>query len=84
MEVTIGTPIEEVFSGTALSVVGPGVEGEFGILPGHTPFLTALQRGTVVVTTPEGEQRFRITGGFTEVRDDRVVILADGLADRAH
>jgi len=81
MEVSIVTPLQEVFAGEALSLVGPGAEGEFGILPGHTPFLTNLVRGDVVVTTAAGEKRFPITDGFVEVRDDRVVVLAGGLRD---
>lgn len=81
MEVTIVTPLQAVFAGAARSLVGPGAEGEFGILPGHTPFLTTLVRGDVVVTTAAGEQRFPITDGFVEVRDDRVVVLAGGLRD---
>jgi len=81
MEVSIVTPHKEVFAGEALSLVGPGAEGEFGILPGHTPFLTNLVRGDVVVATAAGEKRFHITDGFVEVRDDRVVVLAGGLRD---
>ena len=49
MDVSIVTPRREVFAGEALSLVAPGVEGEFGILPGHTPFLTNLVRGDRVV-----------------------------------
>ena len=81
MDVSIVTPHKEVFAGEALSLVAPGVEGEFGILPGHTPFLTNLVRGDVVVATAAGEQRFPITDGFVEVRDDRVVVLAGGLRE---
>jgi F-type H+-transporting ATPase subunit epsilon len=83
MDVTIVTPLQEVFSGEVLSVVGPGAEGEFGILPGHTPFLTSLVRGDVVVATAAGEERFPITDGFVEVRDDHVVVLAGGLRDES-
>lgn len=83
MEVIVVTPMEEVFAGEASSVVAPGAEGQFGILPGHTPFLTTLVAEQVVVETAEGEKRFRIAGGFCEVRDDRVVVLADGLRESA-
>jgi F-type H+-transporting ATPase subunit epsilon len=79
MDVSIVTPQEEVFAGEARWVVAPGAEGEFGILPGHTPFLTTLLEGEVVVATADGEERFHVTDGFVEVRDDRVVVLAGGL-----
>jgi len=83
MEVAIVTPTGEVFSGPAESVVGPGTAGEFGILPGHTAFLSTLREGTVVVRQGRDEQRFAITGGFAEVHSDHVVILADGVAETA-
>ncbi|HBB39839.1 MAG: ATP synthase F1 subunit epsilon [Nitrospirae bacterium CG18_big_fil_WC_8_21_14_2_50_70_55] len=83
MEVTIVIPTGEIFAGPAEGVVAPGSGGEFGILPGHTPFLSTLQAGTVVVRQGRDEQRFPITGGFAEVRGDRVVILADGVAETA-
>ncbi len=83
MEVAIVTPTGEVFSGEADSVVGPGGAGEFGILPGHTAFLSTLLEGPVVVRQGRDEQRFQITGGFAEVHGDRVVILADGVAETA-
>ena len=83
MEVAIVTPTGEVFSGTVESVVAPGVAGEFGILPGHTTFLSTLREGTVVVREGREERQFTVTGGFAEVRDDRVVILADGVAEAA-
>jgi F-type H+-transporting ATPase subunit epsilon len=79
MEVSIVTPHEEVFSGEAQWLTAPGAEGEFGILPGHTPFLTTLVEGEVVVATGDSEERFHVTDGFVEVRDDRVVVLAGGL-----
>ncbi len=83
MEVAIVTPTGEVFSGEVESVVAPGVAGEFGILPGHTAFLSTLQEGTVVVRQGREERQFAVSGGFAEVRDDRVVILADGVAEAA-
>jgi F-type H+-transporting ATPase subunit epsilon len=79
MEVSIVTPQEAVFAGEARWLVAPGAEGEFGILPGHTPFLTTLVEGEVVVATAAGEERFHVTDGFVEARDDRVVVLAGGM-----
>lgn len=84
MEVAIVIPTGEVFAGATDGVVAPGSGGEFGVLPGHTALLSTLQEGVVVVHQGREERRFAITGGFAEVRDDRVVILADGVAEPAH
>lgn len=58
-------------------VVAPGVDGYFGILPGHAPFLTSLRSGEVTYHVGEAEKYLAVHGGFAEVRGDRVVILAD-------
>jgi F-type H+-transporting ATPase subunit epsilon len=63
-------------------VIAPGSEGEFGVLPGHTPFLTTLKVG--MLSYREGAQwhHLAVEWGYAEVGPDRVVILAEG-ADRA-
>jgi F-type H+-transporting ATPase subunit epsilon len=63
-------------------VIAPGSEGEFGVLPGHTPFLTTLKVG--MLSYREGAQwhHLAVDWGYAEVGADRVVILAEG-ADRA-
>jgi len=63
-------------------VVAPGTEGQLGILPGHAPLMTMLQPGELMVRKGGEESYFAVTGGFLEVRPDRVVILADA-AERA-
>src|SRR5512142_2292612 len=64
------------------AVIAPGSEGEFGVLPGHTPFLTTLKVG--MLSFREGAQwhHLAVEWGYAEVGPDRVVILAEG-ADRA-
>jgi F-type H+-transporting ATPase subunit epsilon len=63
-------------------VVAPGVDGELGILPHHAPLMTMLQPGELRIKK-EGEEIFlAISGGFLEVRPDKVVVLAD-TAERA-
>jgi F-type H+-transporting ATPase subunit epsilon len=58
-------------------VEAPGTAGEFGILPGHVPFLTTLEHGEVRFTI-EGKSRFLATsGGFAEVVDNKVTMLLD-------
>ncbi len=71
-----------VFSGDVDVVVAPGVEGQLGILPRHAPLMTMLQPGELLIRKDEEEIRMAVTGGFLEVRPDRVIILADA-AERA-
>jgi F-type H+-transporting ATPase subunit epsilon len=66
-----------VFSGQVDSVNLPGVEGRMGILPHHSPLLTTLDFGEVMVRTGGHEEYFAIGGGFVEVQPDHVTILAD-------
>ena len=66
-----------VFSGQVDSVNLPGVEGRMGILPNHSPLLTMLDFGEVMVRTAGHEEYFAIGGGFLEVQPDHVTILAD-------
>lgn len=66
-----------VFSGQVDAVNLPGIEGRMGILPNHSPLLTMLDFGEVVVRTGGQEEYFAIGGGFLEVQPDHVTILAD-------
>ena len=63
-------------------LIVPGVEGELGLLPRHAPLLTMIQPGVLRVVKQDDEVEMAITGGFIEIRDDRVTILADS-AERA-
>jgi F-type H+-transporting ATPase subunit epsilon len=71
-----------VFSEDVDVVVAPGVEGQLGILPHHAPLMTMLQPGELLVRKGETDFYLAITGGFLEVRPDRIIILADA-AERA-
>lgn len=73
------TPGGKVFEGEAEELVAPGTVGEFGILPGHISFLSSLDAGPLIVREGASKQYFAVYGGFCEVRDDRVVILADAV-----
>lgn len=63
-------------------VVAPGSEGEFAVLPQHAAFITTLVPGELRIIKGGEEEVMAITGGFFEVRNDRVVVLADA-AERA-
>ena len=71
-----------VYSEDVDVVVAPGIQGQLGILPHHTPLMTMLQPGELMVRKDNQEESMFVSGGFLEVRGDRVVVLAD-VAERA-
>ena len=72
------TPEKSVVSEDAAIVMAPGSQGEFGVLPGHTPFLTELATGIVRYKDQSGNEKFVfVSGGFSETLPDRVTILAE-------
>lgn len=74
------TPEQVLYSGEVRMVVAPGESGELGILPLHTPLITTLKAGELRLKYSEkGEQDYiAIDGGFLEVSEDSVIVLADG------
>ena len=72
-----------LFSDQVESIVAPGEAGELGILPHHAPLLSILKSGELRVTQDGQEQFISITGGFLEVLDNKVTVLADA-AEHAH
>lgn len=76
------TAERSVFSDTVDEVVAPGVDGEFGVLSNHEPFLTALNFGELRIKRASGELDLALGGGFLECRNNRVIVLADS-AERA-
>lgn len=77
------TPEKSVVSDEVQIVMAPGELGEFGVLSGHTPFMTALKVGTVRYEDAGGAERFIfVSGGFAEALPDRVTILADSAERR--
>jgi F-type H+-transporting ATPase subunit epsilon len=66
-----------VFQGDVDIVNLPGVEGDMGILPNHSPVLALLRFGVITVKTKTDEQFFTVAGGVAEVQPDQVTILAD-------
>jgi F-type H+-transporting ATPase subunit epsilon len=71
-----------VFSGDVDIVIAPGREGQLGILPKHAPLMTILKAGELIARQGKEEYVLAISGGFLEVRPDRVIVLADA-AERA-
>ncbi|MGD1967952.1 MAG: F0F1 ATP synthase subunit epsilon [Desulfobacterales bacterium] len=72
------TPEKIVVSEEVQIVASPGSEGEFGVLSGHTPFLTSLKTGLIRYTDTSGKEHFVfVSGGFAEALPDKVTVLAE-------
>ncbi|MFC1917352.1 F0F1 ATP synthase subunit epsilon [Chloroflexota bacterium] len=82
LKLDVVTAEQSVFSDDVDMVVAPGVGGQLGILPHHAPLMTMLQPGELTIKKGNTEQVLVISGGFLEVRPERVIILADA-AERA-
>jgi F-type H+-transporting ATPase subunit epsilon len=83
IKLEVVTPEKSIVSEEAQIVMAPGAEGEFGVLIGHTPFLTTLKTGTVHYTAADGKQKFVfVSGGFAEALPDKVTVLAESAERR--
>lgn len=71
------TAERQVFADDVNVVVAPGIEGELGILPHHAPLMTMLNPGELLIRKDGEEIYLAVSGGFLEVRPDKVIILAD-------
>jgi F-type H+-transporting ATPase subunit epsilon len=76
LRLEVVSPDGRVFTDDVDSVVVPGVEGELGILPHHTPLVTALGTGELRIRRSGTVQFMLISGGFVEVRPEKVVVMA--------
>jgi F-type H+-transporting ATPase subunit epsilon len=73
------TPDRLVMSDDVHMVVVPGTEGESGIMAGHAPYMTTLRDGEIAVYRSQGAQpeKIRVTGGFAEVGEKGLTVLAE-------
>lgn len=71
------SPEKLAFSGEVDQVDVPGLEGDFGVLAGHAPFVAALRPGILTVTTGSTHQKIIVLGGLAEVSDKGLTVLAD-------
>ncbi len=74
---TIVTAESQVFSEEVDSLIAPGIDGQLGILPNHAPLMTQLQPGEMTIRSNNDDNVLAVTGGFMEVLNNRVTILAD-------
>src|ERR671928_1719463 len=77
IQLDVITPERSVLSETVDFVSVPGLGGELGILPGHTPLISQLQTGVLTYVTEGKSAQLHVSGGFVEVRDDHVSVLAE-------
>jgi len=77
LKVEIVTPEKRVLSVQADEAIVPGARGLFGVRPGHTPFLSLMEPGWMTLKDGATSQRYYLAGGFVEVANDNVRILAD-------
>jgi F-type H+-transporting ATPase subunit epsilon len=84
MRVTVISPEAAMFEGDADAVVAPAFDGDVGILPGHAPFMTLLGHGILTVRGASGARAFRVRGGFLQVVDDRVRVVAESVEGDSH
>ncbi len=78
MLVEIVSPSGRVFSGEASRVKAPGVEGSFEVLRNHAPMISAIEVGSIVVTNTGGDAiTFATSGGFVEVQNNHVSVIAE-------
>ncbi|OPZ59561.1 MAG: ATP synthase epsilon chain [Deltaproteobacteria bacterium ADurb.Bin510] len=77
MQLDIVTPSRQVLSRQVTEVIAPGEMGEFGVLYGHTPFLTALKAGRILARAEGEDILVAIGGGFAEVAGNKIIVLAE-------
>lgn len=77
LQVELVTPEKMLFSGEATMVEAPGVEGDFGVLPKHSPLVSLLREGSVTIHAEGSVEAYKVTGGTAEVNESGIVILAE-------
>ena len=79
MILEILTPEKKLYSGEVYGVLMPGISGMFEVLDKHAPMVSALKQGRVKVLRDKNHSSdFDITGGFVEVLNNKVTLLAEG------
>ena len=80
MYLEIITPDKKIFEGEVKSVQVPGANGSFQMLNNHAAIISTLVKGQVKIKTSEGEEIVEVDGGVVEMRNNKVIILAEGAA----
>jgi len=77
IQLEVVTPERRVLADPVDMVTVPGLGGELGILPGHTPLISQLQTGVLTYVQDGKSSQLHVSGGFVEVREDHVSVLAE-------
>jgi len=77
IQLEVVTPERQVLGEAVDMVTVPGLNGEMGILPGHTPMISQLKTGVLSYVQDNRTSQLHVSGGFVEVRDDNVSVLAE-------
>jgi F-type H+-transporting ATPase subunit epsilon len=77
------SPERELFSGDVEHVVVPGVEGQFGVLSKHAPFMAVIKPGALRILDGGSERRIYVGGGFADVTPAGLTVLAEDAVDLA-
>jgi F-type H+-transporting ATPase subunit epsilon len=77
MKLEIVTPYKKVVDMEVEEVTATGKLGEFGVLPGHAPFLTSLRIGELVYKYGGKVEHMALNWGYFEIRDDKIIVLVE-------
>lgn len=82
LSIEIVTPEDKVFTGEGYMVTVPGINGSMGFLPGHVGLVSPLGEGKVIISdvdsaSDSSAKHFNIAGGYVQVFDDNVIVLAE-------
>ncbi len=84
MKLQLITPEKIFFEGEIVQAQIPGALGEFGVLPGHAPFISILREGVVTIDLVSGgSKKISVTDGVAEVTPERCIVLVDSAAEVA-
>jgi F-type H+-transporting ATPase subunit epsilon len=84
LKISVISPEATLFEGEARQLVAPAFDGEVGILPNHAPFMTLLGVGTLSIRRGGEVSRFAVQGGFLQVVDNRVRVVAEHVKGETH
>lgn len=83
LQFELATPAALQVSEAVEMVEVPGEGGDFGVLPGHAPFMSIIRPGVVTVHGADAQKRYFITAGYAEVNPEGCIVLAEHLYDLA-
>lgn len=75
------TPNGSLFEGEVSGVKLPGTEGSFEVKANHAPIVSTLEKGNVLVRKSDGETSYNISGGFVEVNNNKLTLLAESVEE---